>query len=46
MLLELKGVSKSFGSLVVADGIDLTVNKGDALGSLVPMALVRRRCST
>ena len=36
MLLELKGVSKSFGSLVVADGIDLTVNKGDALGIIGP----------
>ena len=36
MLLELKGVSKSFGSLVVADGIDLTVSKGDALGIIGP----------
>ena len=36
MLLELKDVSKSFGSLVVADGIDLTVNKGDALGIIGP----------
>ena len=36
MLLELKGVKKSFGSLVVADDIDLSVAKGDALGIIGP----------
>ena len=36
MLLELKGVKKSFGSLLVADDIDLSVAKGDALGIIGP----------
>ena len=36
MLLELKAVSKSFGSLVVADAIDLQVGRGDALGIIGP----------
>ena len=36
MLLELKGVKKSFGLLVVADDIDLSVAKGDALGIIGP----------
>lgn len=36
MLLELNGVSKSFGSLIVADGIDLSVARGDALGIIGP----------
>ena len=36
MLLKLKGVKKSFGSLVVADDIDLSVAKGDALGIIGP----------
>ena len=36
MLLELKGVKKSFGSLVVADDLDLSVAKGDALGIIGP----------
>ncbi len=36
MLLRLEGVTKSFGSLRVADGIDLEVNQGDALGIIGP----------
>lgn len=36
MLLELHGVSKSFGSVVVADKIDLSVQAGEALGIIGP----------
>ncbi|MAI11044.1 MAG: ABC transporter ATP-binding protein [Rhodospirillaceae bacterium TMED167] len=36
MLLELKGLSKAFGSVVVADGIDLAVEEGTALGIIGP----------
>ena len=36
MLLELNGVTKSFGSLKVADQIDLSVQQGDALGIIGP----------
>lgn len=32
MLLELKSVSKRFGAVVAADGIDLSVQQGEALG--------------
>lgn len=32
MLLELKSVSKRFGAVVAADGVDLVVNQGEALG--------------
>ena len=35
-LLELKGVSKSFGALVVADKIDLRLEAGEALGIIGP----------
>ncbi len=36
MLLELKGVSKSFGSVVAADRVDLAVQAGEALGIVGP----------
>ncbi|MFZ5693467.1 MAG: ABC transporter ATP-binding protein [Pseudomonadota bacterium] len=36
MLLELQGISKSFGSVVVADNIDLSVRAGEALGIIGP----------
>ncbi len=36
MLLELQGVSKSYGSVVVADNIDLSVQAGEALGIVGP----------
>ncbi len=36
MLLELQGLSKSFGSVIAADGIDLSVPAGEALGIIGP----------
>jgi branched-chain amino acid transport system ATP-binding protein len=36
MLLQLQGISKSFGSVVVADNIDLSVEAGEALGIIGP----------
>ena len=36
MLLEIKSLSKSFGSLRAADGIDLSVARGEALGIIGP----------
>lgn len=35
-LIELKGVSKSFGQNVILDQIDLTIYQGDALGIIGP----------
>ncbi|HLO86446.1 MAG TPA: ABC transporter ATP-binding protein [Nostocaceae cyanobacterium] len=35
-LIELKGVSKSFGKNKVLDHIDLTINRGEALGIIGP----------
>ena len=35
-MLELRAVSRHFGSLRVLDGVDLTVTKGDVLGVLGP----------
>jgi branched-chain amino acid transport system ATP-binding protein len=35
-LLELRGLSKSFGSLKVVDGLDLDVEQGEALGIVGP----------
>ncbi|MBW4614136.1 MAG: ABC transporter ATP-binding protein [Desmonostoc vinosum HA7617-LM4] len=35
-LIELKGVSKSFGSNQVLDNVDLTINRGEALGIIGP----------
>lgn len=35
-LIELKGVSKSFGQNVILDQIDLIINHGDALGVIGP----------
>lgn len=35
-LIELKGVSKAFGSNVVLDNVDLTIYKGEALGIIGP----------
>jgi branched-chain amino acid transport system ATP-binding protein len=36
MLLQIRGLSKSFGSLRAADGIDLAVARGDAVGIIGP----------
>jgi branched-chain amino acid transport system ATP-binding protein len=36
MLLEIKGLTKRFGSVVAADGFDLTVERGDAVGIIGP----------
>ncbi len=36
MLLELTKLTKAFGSVVVADGLDLAVDDGDALGIIGP----------
>ncbi|MGD9925702.1 MAG: ABC transporter ATP-binding protein [Pseudorhodoplanes sp.] len=36
MLLELQGVSKSFGSVVAAENVDLSVAAGEALGIVGP----------
>jgi phospholipid/cholesterol/gamma-HCH transport system ATP-binding protein len=35
-LIELKGVSKSFGSNVILDDVDLTIYRGEALGVIGP----------
>jgi len=35
-LIELKGVSKSFGSQVILDQVDLTIYRGEALGIIGP----------
>ena len=36
MLLQIRALSKSFGSLKAADGIDLTIARGDAVGIIGP----------
>jgi branched-chain amino acid transport system ATP-binding protein len=36
MLLDVAGLKKSFGSIVVADGLDLAVAAGDAVGIIGP----------
>jgi len=36
MLLEVAGLKKSFGSIVVADGLDLAVASGEAVGIIGP----------
>ncbi len=35
-LIELKGISKSFGSSVILDQVDLTINRGEALAIVGP----------
>lgn len=35
-LIELKGVSKTFGSQVILDNVDLTIYRGEALGIIGP----------
>lgn len=35
-LLELRGLAKRFGQVVVADGVDLTVHSGEAIGIVGP----------
>lgn len=35
-LIELKGVSKTFGTKTVLDHVDLTINRGEALGIIGP----------
>jgi branched-chain amino acid transport system ATP-binding protein len=44
-ILELNGVSKSFGALKVADQISLTVGEGEALGIIGPNGAGSPRCS-
>src|SRR5215472_4770218 len=36
MLLEIAGLKKSFGSIVVADGFDLSIARGEAVGIIGP----------
>ena len=36
MILQLERLSKAFGSVMVADGIDLEVEEGEALGIIGP----------
>jgi branched-chain amino acid transport system ATP-binding protein len=36
MLLQVQGLSRSFGSLKAADGIDLTIARGEAVGIIGP----------
>jgi branched-chain amino acid transport system ATP-binding protein len=36
MLLEVKGLSRSFGSVKGADGIELTIARGEAVGIIGP----------
>ena len=36
LILALKNISKRFGAVVVADGIDLSLNEGEALGIIGP----------
>src|SRR5471030_303597 len=35
-MLELEGISKAFGAIVVANDIDLTLSRGEALGIIGP----------
>ena len=35
-LIELKGISKSFGSSVILDNVDLNIHKGQALAIIGP----------
>jgi phospholipid/cholesterol/gamma-HCH transport system ATP-binding protein len=35
-LIELKGISKSFGSNIILDGVDLTIHRGEALAVIGP----------
>lgn len=35
-MLELKGISKAFGAIVVANDVDLTLSRGEALGVIGP----------
>ncbi|MGB3207349.1 MAG: ABC transporter ATP-binding protein, partial [Crinalium sp.] len=35
-LIELKGISKSFGNNVILDNVDLTIQRGDSLGIIGP----------
>ncbi len=43
-MLEVKGIRKSFGSLEVIKGVDLTVNRGDVIAIVGPSATEKRRC--
>ena len=43
-MLEIKGLAKSFGGIVVADNIDLCMQPGRILGLIGPMAPARPRC--
>lgn len=43
-MLEVKGIRKSFGSLEVLKGVDLTVNRGDVIAIVGPSGSGKRRC--
>ena len=42
-LVSMRGISKRFGAVQAADGIDLTLNAGDILGFSARTAPARRR---
>ena len=43
-MIDIKGITKSFGSLQVLKGIDLHINKGEVVASLAPVAQARPPC--
>ena len=45
-MLEVAGLKKSFGSIIVADDLDLVVAPGEALGIIGPNGAGKTRCST
>ena len=44
-MVRLESVKKSFGDLVVLDGIDLTVDHGEVLVVIGPVGAEKARCS-
>ena len=44
-MVRLESVKKSFGDLVVLDGIDLTVDQGEVLVVIGPVGAEKARCS-
>ena len=41
--IQVRGLSKKYGAKTAVDGIDLTVERGEILHSLVPMELVKQQ---